>query len=124
MNKEQTEKLWKWCGFKVITNHCGTRDTSGNLADGLCLTVQDPDGNDCGSYPEVTLDTLFRWAVPKLVGFYDVSFGKISKEDTYGCVLRLITMTNGELGLKNYTGKSIDPAEALALAILEVIDGH
>ena len=62
--QEQLKKFWEWCGFKwIIDIHSNywseTQDYS---------HWKNPDGKDC-KFPDITLDNLFKYAVPKLVRY-------------------------------------------------------
>jgi hypothetical protein len=115
MNKEQTEKLWKWCGFSLSedtdTGYKIWRDAKGNLYAA---------GYDRDTPCDLTLDSLFKWAVPKLVENWQL---EIRKTFSFITSVALNECKNTPMRRQVFIAEE-DPAEALAQAILEVIDGH
>ncbi len=76
------------------------------------------------NYPELTLDNLFKYAVPKLdiVDHIDISTDPIRGERYYRVVVKHAMWGDGQnLNYCEYVGFGKDPALALFWAIYEVI---
>ena len=113
----QIKKFWEWCGFKYHSYgffEYEDRDT----------TIEDPywespQGHRILSPPKLTLDNLFKYAVPKVNWLY---LGK-GIMGQYGCEVRIYPNQGIDYtqGYSDYTYN--DPALALFWAIWEVIEG-
>ena len=97
--KEQEAEVWEWCGY--IRN-----DNDG------CW--KHPDGNNRTYLPQVTLNNLFRYAVPK-VGYVILSNWNKKKLPT-------ASVFDGEGNC--FMSSDKDPALALFWAIYKVIKGE
>jgi hypothetical protein len=64
--KEQIKKFWEWCGFKPITTAEKYPEISTNRPDDI-VAWNYPDGNGDYHLPEIDLNNIFRYAVPKLL---------------------------------------------------------
>ena len=109
IKQEDLIKFWTWCGFKVRKPH------NKNSA----MLYSDPRTPDCKSLlilPEITIETLYQYAVPFL--------------QSNGYIVQLIA--NAKHGFKveiynwryNYKMEHLSPTEALYQAILKVIDNE
>ena len=109
MKQEDIRKIWEWCGFKVKWAYHDFYELESPLKEQYWLGL-----TPCPleKYPKLTLDNLFKYAVPKLEGVI-ASLDTTSENATVFCVHRGYT--------EEFTGYDKDPAEALAQAILGVL---
>lgn len=127
INKEQEQKLWEWCGFKKVLRDINEDPIHNKEFPHHWLY---PNGELCGadSYlPKITLDSLFKRAVPKgfIVGvtfrFYP---GGVECEITYvteaGFDTEKVFVKNKKtIGEHEAIENS---AQALALALLKIVE--
>jgi len=101
-------KIWEWCGF-----------TRYDLWSTRGQGWKAPNGDKFPNTPELTLDNLFKYAVPKLCAGdrYSVKI-YTHKYNTEVCIL------SHYADHRNSLGNNPDPAEALAQAILKVIENE
>jgi len=102
--EEQIKELWEWCGFGI---------------DGVGIW-HCPDGiTELGGMPKVTLDNLFKWAVPKVfrVGYNNLECRLDSRRDGDGYMWILTSPYRLNVRSEYLT----DPALALFWAIYKVI---
>ncbi len=68
MKQEDIRKIWEWCGFKLYN----PKGLNHNLPNDWCRFPNDvpfdEDGTRqvCGHLPDLTLDNMFEYAIPKL----------------------------------------------------------
>ena len=99
--EEQIKELWEWCGFGI---------------DGVGIW-HCPDGiTELGGMPKVTLDNLFKWAVPKVIDME--KFIKLETTAQGRYIVKIYPNVLVEAEAKEYRE---DPALALFWAIYKVI---
>jgi hypothetical protein len=111
--KEEIKEFWERCGAKYIDDYRG----EGFLfPDGLYYSL-----------PELSffngikmLGLLFKYAVPELKGFYQITFGKVAQTGRWAVELQLV----GEGKKYTYTADGDSPAIALFRAIQEVVNAN
>jgi hypothetical protein len=114
MDKELKE-FWIKCGFNFIQEselNDGYIDSEGWVA---------PDGEYIGELPTLTLDNLFRYAVPKLVSNeYELS---ILTDEVYGYIVGIVTAYDRDL-ITETNSKDLVQAlyQALKKVLMEKID--
>jgi hypothetical protein len=94
---EETEKFWEWCGFRLV---------------GKSITRS-------SDFPDIDLNNLFKYAVPKLLTKYDIkifSFCDDLNEDKIFWFVQALDKKSLEVEFAN-----IDGCEKLEDAICEVI---
>ena len=67
--REQALKLWLWCGWKAVKHKdCYAPQTTHGKThpDGICHYEYGEDKGTHPSLPDLDLNNLFKWAVPKL----------------------------------------------------------
>ena len=109
--EEEIKELWEWCGFKP-------RYVENSTQIGRWIK---PDGGWRFFLPDIDLNNLFKYAVPKLIGDYkytleletDVDYH--SRENTY-----IVTFSNDPLIINSQVTDK-DPALALFWAIYKII---
>lgn len=116
MKQEDRRKLWEWCGFSPnfyddILSH------KQEIYDWQYPKEVDQYKHSEVALPQLTLDDLFKYAVPKL-GFEVIDFILL---DDNSWVCRLYRVGTSDVTCK---ATARDPAEALASAILKVIDNE
>jgi len=116
MNDQLAEKIWKWCGFTQLPP--GKKGFHYEM--GVRVSNWVPPGvtewwQSLSYLPSITLDNLFKWAVPKLL-YCDLSFSQTC-EVVYRARVGLLY---AEAHRKE--AESDNPALALALAIEKLID--
>lgn len=99
---EELKKFWERLGFLA------TRDKLG-----IVRIVKYPDKQVHTHFPEPTQENLFKYAVPKLEGFYSITFGKIAKTHEWGCEIAVIR----DCKRITFTSSDKDPAQALFKAL-------
>jgi hypothetical protein len=104
--KEQIQMLLIFCGIQSYSESIADE----NIAAGIIAWIQPPNSEKTIPYYGLTLDFLFKWAVPKLVE-------KLSSAGKYYKIRKVYRAL--ELAILN----DKDPALALFWAIMEVIDG-
>jgi len=112
LKDKELEDLWEWCGLKyeVKNGFEYWYDCNGNFM-AYCLPGQ------VASIIPVTLDNLFKWAMPKLGGtevFCDVDF-RFNKDYDLNWQVYLATQYKDDL-----VAGADTPAQALYLAIQKV----
>lgn len=114
--KEQLQKFWEWCGFKYVF---GEMVRTGEFTE-QNYYWESPTGKKYFELPQLDLNHLFKYAVPKVqdVGgcWIQTEYDKNTQEFQYRAC---IYMVGGYFGV----GISKDPALALFWAIWKVIDG-
>ena len=106
-NDEQVKEFWEWCGFKLIPRFGGTDMTN--------TLWRYPEDNVFADLPPIDLNSLFKYAVPKLL-HYDVVLESGSGSGLYMVMTKKITEE------PKYTANE-DPALAFFWAIREVMMG-
>jgi hypothetical protein len=110
MDREQTDKLWNWCGFEYhwypitfggVSKQCGWY-LNGKFR--------------CANKPHYNLDNLNRYAIPKL----NSKNMAVTLIIFYGCRALIHVLENGYI----YSWDAPTPTEALYNAIMKVIDNE
>ena len=123
MKQEDKIRLWKWCGWRIASKPYEVSFVDGvrgkNIDVEFWYSPDEP--NEPQAIPELTLDNLFKYAVPKLQHqLYDVY--TCSKCDTHLKKVSLVDVRTREQKTINTEHENL--AEALAQAILKVIDNE
>ena len=112
---EQVKELWEWCGWRTVTNIWEKLERTGvglnhadDLEDDIIVSPTDLGGYE--SYPNLDLNSLFLYAVPK-VGYTEIKYAPKAP-----FVSVTILHENNE-----YYGLDKDPALALFWAIYGAI---
>jgi len=113
--EEQIKELWEWCGLEPIKREDSDEVVRWDL----------PNGGFRFYAPDIDLNNLFKWAVPKLTETY----AELRVIFTYGSVMNCSLYRFGKLysRKKNFQWIRIgeqsdkDPALALFWAIYKVI---
>jgi len=100
--EKEIKEFWEWCGFTTTLDGHGVTQTVA------------PNGAWLSRLPDLDLNNLFKWAVPKIKGLV-----KLSKSDNHTDYIA--TVSDYEL---NQEGKIANPDPALTLfwAIHKVIE--
>jgi len=111
--QEQIKKFWEWCGFRRV------KDSESYWQDPI-----DSFHTSLG-LPEINLNNLFRYAVPKLmddgISYLDIQVRRnIVPNEGFRITYHAEIYSDSGRGTKY--GNSKDPAVALFLAIWEVIN--
>ena len=103
--QEQAEKFWMWCGWRFRLSG----SESGHY-------WQDPKGTARADLPALSLNSLFKWAVPKVRTNYDVVLETADHPKFLATVW--------EIGEPNLSSEIVDKDPALALfwAIYKVME--
>ena len=126
--KEQKQKFWEWCGF-VYKDMGYTRKSGFNyhgkvFEHDIQVFHWVTETVDFGEHlPPIDLNSLFKWAVPKLIKPAD-SQGGIEFQ-YYPGGLKCIVTVESEPGFESYESfqpKEFDPAIVLFWAIWSVIN--
>jgi hypothetical protein len=126
---DDLKKFWEWCGFHYEDYNTPTMPHQG----GEWLSSQGHPADDTGELPELTLDNLFKYAVPKLreLGYgvrlqaselRDNDTGKVIFKWTYYAMIFYTHYDNIPKRWRNIEEFNCDPAQALYKAIQEVIN--
>lgn len=107
--KEQITKFWEWCGWKV------ERSKGAIQID----WYRKPDGDLCCGFPVLSLDTIFKYAIPKLQENGDIIEFTTLECNSFDC--RVGNVIDGSW---NRGVSSDNPIEALFDAIYEVIENE
>jgi len=116
--EEQVKKFWEWCGFRYRYIPYGSLQARElpeypDIADAQKYCLTDP--NSCESdYPELDLNSLFKWAVPKVL--------ESGIDVTVTAYRTSPVKWQADLGYLMHT--ELDPALALFWAIWKVIEGE
>ena len=102
ITEEQKQKLWEWCGFQYI----------GGIAVPYYMTPNGDPVTRSSDFPALNMNNLVKWAVPCLYSW------TLSKKSPGKVVLATVRSLGGRYGMAG----SDDAAEALALAILRVVE--
>jgi hypothetical protein len=115
--ENELKKFWEWCGLKIDVTYPSADETVGW-------------GMGIPEYhmPELTLDNLFKYAVPKLRRLKhlivdEICFAIENSEDTVMILWWTGRPKTDSYGVGVFSGKGETPQEALYKAILEVING-
>lgn len=119
--EEHIKKLWEWCGFKAIKHKdCYARQTEhgkSHLEEICCYTF--PDGTRGHAFlPDLDLNNLFKYAVPKLIDKYGGLLFVLPQSDISSWECKILNKPN-DTATFGFDEK--DPALALFLAIWELI---
>ena len=115
---EQVKKFWEWCGFEETYNselcseYVSRKSMQTKLIRRNIKYIIYPDTSEKYDYPKLTLDSLFKYAVPKLRNWF-------MKQNIMSPYIYVVVKTHDAKGV------SVDcdcPALALFWAIWEVID--
>ena len=113
ITKEQEEKIWRWCGFRLADVKKDYHYEGGvRVAD-----WENPDNTYTVKYlPQFTLDNLERWAFPK---FRAITISKGLDKPIWD--VDIILGGGMNILLTRSYGYADNPVEAIALALLRVI---
>ena len=116
MKQEDIKRLWEWCGFvfSVEINYEVYEDYKEHQ---IFYYPNSPITDNVYRLPEPTLDNLFKYAVPKLLEQYDIT---LYTDDGY--YFAWIRENCSEKIIADSVVGQLEPAEALAQAILKVIE--
>ena len=108
----ELKKFWEWCGFAYRESKCTVMGKAyfHPLDDGIGYSI----------LPDLDLNNLFKYAVPKLDKFYSLTFGKVASSDKWAAELTVII--NHEKTICLEAGNN--PALALFWAIYKLIENN
>ena len=123
MDKEIKE-FWEACGFKPITHIQQYPDISTNRPDEIVAWLY-PDNDKDYHLPEITLDNLFKYAVPEVlehsINDIELSVSKYIAPGYNEPLVRYYCQLKTENGTGWYTSSGDSPTQALYQAIKQVI---
>ena len=114
---DELKDFWEWCGFKWIQKKEDM--IFGPIPQyhwNLIAHWQYPDGHNHEELPALTLDNLFKWAVPKL-GFVEISILSDPPKETSGVGYYVSIRSSTHQVLGHSLTWFPDPAQALYEAI-------
>lgn len=115
ITKELERELWEWCGIKQVKIEYKNVRFDSSVDNFKQIEWIYPDGIRRISPPTITLENLFKWAVPKLEPI-DIHFKRHTSYPEHIAEVNCWFYYKGKM----YEGWSKDdPSQALALAILQ-----
>ena len=116
--EEQIKKLWEWCGFKHERPFAALAKTNIDNPERFNLEQWYIRGVYCGDIPELTLDNIFKYAVPN---FYYVGLDVVYRDGIKLFLADVVWFINSE-DTRNGRNINKEPEVALLNAMCEVID--
>lgn len=114
ISEERLKRFWEWCGFKArYIQHCTREQAGKHLGTRTFAGYEYPSGEHRIKLPELTLNNLFKWAVPRVAAYNLYNF--VPEVSHFACVMG---DPEGDWRCANDT----DPATALFLAIEKLIE--
>lgn len=123
MKQEDEIRLWEWCGWRIASKPYEVSFVDGvqgkNIDVEFWYSPDEP--NEPQAIPELTLDNLFKYAVPKLTNLWGMTLypPQANENRDWYCILKEQGINSAE-----FQGYAENPAEALAQAISKVIDNE
>ena len=112
---EQVQKFWEWCGWRTIKRsflHYSPEQIASPKSLSLEYAVT--------SFPPIDLNSLFKWAVPKVEEIYCFSLELLDN----GTGTFRVAIYQHVFDSKIWFGHNTDPALALFWAIWQVMESE